>query len=68
MPTDSKNELELLSIYTAQELSYAQSRPDLLQTLTEWFAAKGAIKKCATCELAFIDIEILPDQVGKPNM
>lgn len=63
---DPKADPELLGIYTIKELSYAQSRPDPVQTLTGLFAAKEAILKCAKKEINLIDIEILPDRTGRP--
>lgn len=64
--SDPKADPELLGIFTMKELSYAQSRPNPMQTLTGLFSAKEAILKCSKKNIAFIDLEILPDQMGRP--
>jgi phosphopantetheinyl transferase (holo-ACP synthase) len=66
LPSDPKRDPELLAIYTLKELSYAQSKPDPVQTLTGLFAAKEAVLKCSQKEINFTNIEILPDTAGKP--
>lgn len=68
MPSDPKSDPELLSIYTFKELSYAETRPNPLQTLTGLFAAKEAILKCSTNESSLANLEILPDLTGRPNI
>jgi phosphopantetheine--protein transferase-like protein len=68
IPSDPKSDPELLSIFTTKELSYAQSKPNPLQTLTGLFAAKEAILKCNKKEISLTDLEILPDLIGRPNI
>ena len=67
LSNDPKSESELLAIYTLNELSYAQSKPDPLQTLTGIFAAKEAILKCSQKTMSLNDLEVLPDVLGKPS-
>ena len=64
--SDPKSDGELLSIFTARELSYSQSKVDSMQTLTGIFAAKEAILKCSEIKIAFNELEILPNSDGKP--
>jgi len=65
---DPKSDPELLAIYTLKELSYAQSKPNPVQTLTGLFAAKEAILNCAQKEINLTNIEILPDPIGRPTV
>ena len=65
--SDPKSEGELLAIFTINELSYAQSKIDPLQTLTGIFSAKEAILKCSQEDFTLNSIEILPDALGKPS-
>lgn len=64
---DPKSDPELLGIYTLKELSYAQSRNNPIQTLTGLFAAKEAILKCRYGEGRLVDLEVLPDESGRPT-
>jgi hypothetical protein len=66
LPSDPKDDPELLALYTFKELSYAQSKPNPLQTLAGLFSAKEAIIKCSKQKKNFADIEILPDENGRP--
>jgi len=66
LPADPKEDTELLAIYTLKELSYAQSKPSPLQTLTGIFAAKEAVQKCSRHMRQCAQIEILPDGGGRP--
>lgn len=68
IPSDPKSDPELLSIYTLKELSYAQSRPNPMQTLAGLFAAKEAVIKCSTKEVLLTNLEILPNLTGKPSI
>lgn len=67
IPNDPKSDTELLTIYTLKELSYAQSKPDPLQTLTGLFAAKEAILKCSSKDANLNAIEISVDPDGRPS-
>jgi phosphopantetheinyl transferase (holo-ACP synthase) len=72
MPADGVADLkassELAAMFTLRELSYAQSRPDPLETLCGIFAAKEAIRKCdpALLALPLVTLEVLPDAAGQP--
>ena len=68
LPIDPKSDIELLGMFTIKELSYAQSKGCPLQTLTGIYAAKEAVQKCTQIKINFIDMEILPDQNGKPSV
>lgn len=68
LPIDPKSDIELLGIFTIKELSYAQSKGYPLQTLTGIYAAKEAAQKCTQNKINFTDMEILPDQNGKPSV
>ena len=68
LPMDPKSDNELLGMFTIKELSYAQSKGHPLQTLTGIFAAKEATLKCTQNKFNLTDIEILPDQNGKPSL
>ncbi len=69
--SDFKADPTLAGIFTARELSYAQSCADPAETLTGLFAAKEAIRKCLggppISADAFQAIEILPDEHGRPT-
>ncbi len=65
---DPKSDVELLEIFTIKELSYAQSKNYPLQTLTGIYAAKEAAQKCMQSKINFTDMEILPNQNGKPSV
>ncbi len=67
LESDCKDRDDLKSIFTLRELSYAQSRVDMRQTLTGIFAAKEAILKCQHGEINLVDIEILPNKYGAPS-
>ena len=63
----AKSEEELLKIFTKNELSYAESKPDTRQTLAGIFAAKEAIFKCGEVQKRrWSDIE-LKYNGGKPE-
>jgi phosphopantetheine--protein transferase-like protein len=64
---DLKSDPELLDIFTTKELTYAQSKKNQLQTLTGLFAAKEAVQKSSEDKRNLIDIEILPNEDGKPQ-
>jgi phosphopantetheinyl transferase (holo-ACP synthase) len=68
LPIDPKSDIELLAMFTIKELSYAQSKGCPLQTLTGIYAAKEAAQKCTQNKINFTDMEILPDQNGKPSV
>ena len=68
LPIDPKSDIELLGMFTIKELSYAQSKGCPLQTLTGIYAAKEAAQKCTQNKINFTDMEILPDQNGKPSV
>jgi phosphopantetheinyl transferase (holo-ACP synthase) len=67
--TDLKTSAEVTAIFTLREISYAQSRPSPLETLTGLFAAKEALRKCSMQLLAFplLELEVLPDASGRPR-
>lgn len=67
LESDLKDREDFKSIFTIRELSYAQSRIDMRQTLTGIFAAKEAIVKCQYGEINLLDIEVLPNNFGKPS-
>lgn len=64
-PIDPKADSYLKELFSIREISYAQSRPNTLQTLTGIFCAKEAIIKCAGG--TFLDIEIFHDKYGRPT-
>jgi phosphopantetheine--protein transferase-like protein len=68
---DLKANHEVLHLFTLREISYAQSRPNPLETLAGVFAAKEAIRKCrhgsAISPEEFRAIEVLPDADGQPT-
>lgn len=64
-PIDPKADTYLKQIFSLREISYAQTRPNTLQTLTGMFCAKEAIIKCAGGEP--LDIEISHDKYGRPT-
>ena len=66
LPPDPKSDAELLKIFTLNELSYAQSKHDPEVTLTGIFSAKEAIQKASNIKLILGDIEVLPDENGRP--
>jgi phosphopantetheinyl transferase (holo-ACP synthase) len=65
---DPKSSAEMTAIFTLREISYAQSRPSPRETLCGLFCAKEAVRKCdpALLASALTQIEILPDDAGKP--
>ncbi|MBT8517339.1 4'-phosphopantetheinyl transferase superfamily protein [Polynucleobacter paneuropaeus] len=67
LSSDPKADKELTQIFTARELSYAQSKPDPEITLTGIFCAKEAIQKTSTLTKNLNKIEVLPDVSGKPK-
>lgn len=64
---DPKADHELTQIFTAKELSYAQSKGDPETTLAGIFSAKEAILKACNANMALNMIEILPDENGRPK-
>jgi phosphopantetheinyl transferase (holo-ACP synthase) len=66
LPSDPKNDPEMLAMYSMRELSYAQSKPNPTSTLTGLFAAKEAILKCSTKYADISELEVLPNSEGKP--
>jgi len=67
LPPDPKSDAELLKIFTLNELSYAQSKHDPEVTLTGIFSAKEAIQKASNIKLILSNIEVLPDENGRPT-
>ena len=66
---DLKASSELNAIFTLREISYAQSRPTPLETLSGLFAAKEALRKCDATLLALplAEVEVLPGASGRPE-
>ena len=68
--SDPKSDEHLRAIFTERELSYAESRASISETLTGIFVAKEAIKKAASGtevgNLEFSEIEIETDKNGRP--
>jgi phosphopantetheinyl transferase (holo-ACP synthase) len=66
---DLKASSELNAIFTLREISYAQSRPTPLETLSGLFAAKEALRKCdaALLALPLLEVEVLPGASGRPE-
>jgi phosphopantetheinyl transferase (holo-ACP synthase) len=66
---DPKASAELKAIFTLREISYAQSRPEVFDTLAGLFAAKEALRKCDPNLLsrALPELEVLPDTAGRPE-
>jgi phosphopantetheinyl transferase (holo-ACP synthase) len=66
---DLKSSSELNAMFTTREISYAQSRAAPLESLGGLFAAKEALRKCdaALLSLPLNELEILPDDSGRPN-
>jgi phosphopantetheinyl transferase (holo-ACP synthase) len=69
LDSDLKSSSELTSLFTFREISYAQSRPNPLDTLSGLFAAKEALRKCDTAllTLPLKELEILPNAAGRPE-
>ena len=67
LPFDLKADLELTQIFTLRELSYAQSKADPEVTLTGIFCAKEAIKKASNASQKLKEIEVIPDEDGRPS-
>lgn len=67
VPDDLKSDEALKSIFTLQELSYAASKGDAIETLTGIFAAKEAIIKAGSTNAALNSLEILPGPGGAPQ-
>lgn len=67
LPCDPKADGELTQIFTIKELSYAQSKSEPDITLTGIYCAKEAIKKASNSAKNFNEIEVLPDESGKPR-
>lgn len=65
---DPKSSAQLTSTFTLREISYAQTRPSMRETLSGLFCAKEALRKCDERLLgtALTEIEILPDENGRP--
>jgi phosphopantetheine--protein transferase-like protein len=66
LPCDLKSDQALSTIFTLKELSYAASKDNPRQTLTGIFAAKEAVLKASSFVRNLNEIEILPDQNGRP--
>jgi phosphopantetheinyl transferase (holo-ACP synthase) len=66
---DLKASGEVTAMFTLKEISYAQSRPSPLDTLSGLFAAKEALRKCdaALLALPLREVEVLPDATGRPE-
>jgi phosphopantetheinyl transferase (holo-ACP synthase) len=66
---DLKASGEVTAMFTLKEISYAQSRPAPLDTLSGLFAAKEALRKCdaALLALPLREVEVLPDATGRPE-
>ena len=64
---DPKIDEELIQIFTAKELSYAQSKVDPEVTLAGIFCAKEAIQKASNTKLVLNKIEVLPNEDGRPT-
>ena len=64
---DPKVDQGLNHIYTAKELSYAQSKKDAEVTLSGIFCAKEAIQKASNLTKNLNEIEVLPDLNGRPK-
>lgn len=67
LPIDVKVDQELVGIYTLKELSYAQTKINPELTLTGIFCAKEAIQKATNLNKNLNEIEVLPDEVGRPK-
>ena len=67
LSSDPKADQELTQIFTAKELSYAQSKNDPEATLAGIFSAKEAIQKACNANKALNMIEVLPDGNGRPR-
>ncbi len=67
LPLDPKADQGLLQIFTPSELSYAQSKNDTDVTLTGIFCAKEAILKASNLTINLNEIEVLPDESGRPQ-
>lgn len=66
LPIDPKLDQSLVEMFTLKELSYAQSKTDPEITLTGIFCAKEAIQKASSLRLGLKEIEVLPDEEGRP--
>lgn len=67
LPSDPKADQSLLQIFTPKELSYAQTKTDIDITLTGIFCAKEAIQKASNLTINLNEIEVLPDERGRPQ-
>ena len=67
LSSDPKVDKELIQIFTLKELSYAQAKTDPEGTLTGIFCAKEAIQKASNLNASLIEIEVLPDEQGRPQ-
>jgi phosphopantetheine--protein transferase-like protein len=67
LPSDLKSDQALCLIFTLKELSYAATKDDPRQTLAGIFAAKEAVQKASHSAHHLIEIEILPDEYGRPT-
>lgn len=67
LPYDPKNNSELNNIFTLRELSYAQSKEKPEATLAGIFCAKEAIQKIPGSNLELNQLEVLPDENGRPT-
>lgn len=66
LPLDPKGDGLLMAIFTSRELSYAQTKEAPEMTLTGIFCAKEAIQKASNTKLALNEIEVLPNELGRP--
>lgn len=67
LPIDVKVDHGLTGIYTLKELSYAQSKINPELTLAGIFCAKEAIQKVTNLTKNLNEIEVLPDEFGRPK-
>ena len=67
LSSDPKTDQGLTQIFTIKELSYAQSKPDPEVTLAGIYCAKEAIQKTSNIAKKLHEIEVLPDESGRPK-
>ena len=66
LPNDPKSDGGLKTIFSLNELSYAQAKINPLQTLTGIYCAKEAIQKASLNKLDLVDIKIEYSENGMP--
>lgn len=66
MPLDIKRTKDYVGIFTMRELSFAEAKDKPLETLAGIFSAKEAIIKSIGTSIPLVNLEILPNQCGKP--